>query len=305
MMDLMNELEISEEKMTEIIQAGLRNSQDKKYFERLVVAENFKVFRNQMIKRNKQLEIEALQQLHEMERIRPSHERDNVQEERSRSLQQLTLEKEQAEIEDAIALSLALEEERKKLEDQEDYEMQEALRQSQVEFDRYQEGEKEKERQKEREIAREIERQKQKQRELEELEEKARAEALAEAQEKAAHKEDEGHEEEKMDPFKQMKSKRLEPLSNAPKPGYIEVEQRASFLPPINGGYEPMSLDQLLQEKDKIGSQINQMKQEEKHTESLEERKKRLKAQRDLILAKKKAEREAELRNYEAVKLVY
>lgn len=285
----------------DIIQLGLKNKQDKKYFERLVVADNFNVFKNQMLKRNKQLELEALQQLHDMEIRRPSNEEHHVREE-SRSLQKLTLEKEQAEIEHALALSLAVEEERKKLEEQEDYELQEALRQSQVDFDRHQEGEREKERQKEREIAREIERQKQKQRELEEQE----ARAMAQALEQAAHKEDEGHdEEEKVDPYKMIKSKKLEPLSNAPKPGHIEVEQRGSFLPPIHGDgkFEPMSLDQLLQEKDRVGSQIQQIKQEETHTESLEERKKRLKAQRDLILAKKKAEREAELRNYEAVKL--
>jgi len=43
-------------------------------------------------------------------------------------------------------------------------------------------------------------------------------------------------------------------------------------------------------------------KSEDKSAESMDERKKRLQAQKELILAKKKAEREAELKKYEEEK---
>jgi len=81
-------------------------------------------------------------------------------------------------------------------------------------------------------------------------------------------------------------------------------ESRSNALPPLrsNTKFEPLNVDQLKEEKDKINSQIQQIKQEEPKGETLEERKARLKAQRDLILAKKKAERESELFNYEAKK---
>lgn len=63
-----------------------------------------------------------------------------------------------------------------------------------------------------------------------------------------------------------------------------------------------MGLDDLLGEKEKIDNQVNEMKSKStalEKKETPEERKARLKAQRDKILAKKKAEREAELQQYQ------
>jgi hypothetical protein len=42
---------------------GLRNKKHKKYFEQLLIVDNFLVFKKLMLKRNKELEYEALKEL--------------------------------------------------------------------------------------------------------------------------------------------------------------------------------------------------------------------------------------------------
>lgn len=52
-----------EEYLRKVIEIGLKNKKHKKYFEQLLVVENFLVFKKLMLKRNKELEYEALKEL--------------------------------------------------------------------------------------------------------------------------------------------------------------------------------------------------------------------------------------------------
>lgn len=52
-----------EEYLRKIIEMGLRNKKHKKYFEQLLIVDNFLVFKKLMLKRNKELEYEALKEL--------------------------------------------------------------------------------------------------------------------------------------------------------------------------------------------------------------------------------------------------
>ena len=123
--DMINEMEIPEEKFVEILHYGLQDPSYKRNFEQLLVADNYQVFKVLMIKRNKELELEALQQLNDIDKKGDDKPRSTT------DLDRLTLEKEQAEVEHALALSAAVEQERQKLIDQEEYEIQEAMKQSQ------------------------------------------------------------------------------------------------------------------------------------------------------------------------------
>jgi len=319
--DMMAELGITEDKLLEILQAGIKDPEYKRTFEQLLIIDNFLVFRNLMIKRNKELELEALQQLHELDQKKNDQMNQSVQTPSNPALERATLEKEQAEIAHAMALSLAIEQERQKLLEQEDYELQEALKQSQTEYNRHQDAQKAAQ-ERDRERIRHLEAEKEKK--IAEAKAKADAEAKAKADAEAKAKADAEAkakadaeaaqkkaaspqkvvEEQKVDTSKQLEPIKATGLKTLP-PLLEESKGNSSSLPPLrsNTKFEPLNVDQLKEEKEKINDKIQQIKQEEKpQGETLEERKARLKAQRDLILAKKKAERESELFNYEAVK---
>lgn len=79
-----------------------------------------------------------------------------------------------------------------------------------------------------------------------------------------------------------------------------------SNLPPLRGNKFDMGLDSLLMEKERLDNEANEMKAKSQANpsaldkkETPDQRKERLKAQRDKILAKKKLEREAELHEYQ------
>lgn len=50
-----------------MIEKGLRNKKHRKYFEQLLIVDNFLVFKKLMLKRNKELELEALKELHKQD----------------------------------------------------------------------------------------------------------------------------------------------------------------------------------------------------------------------------------------------
>jgi hypothetical protein len=60
---MMNEVGIDEEKLGAVIEKGLKSQQHRKYFEQLLVIDNFLVFKKLMIKRNKELELEVMKQM--------------------------------------------------------------------------------------------------------------------------------------------------------------------------------------------------------------------------------------------------
>lgn len=64
MEQLMQDIGVDDEEyLRKIIEIGLKNKKHKKYFEQLLVVENFLVFKKLMLKRNKELEYEALKEL--------------------------------------------------------------------------------------------------------------------------------------------------------------------------------------------------------------------------------------------------
>ncbi len=334
--EMLSELEIEIEKFTEIVHAGVNDPTYKKTFEQFLTVDNFTVFKKIMFKRNKELELEALQQLHEIDKQKAmsasgvnNKERERLTRENEQDIMKLMQEKEEAELEHALALSLAVEEERQKLVEQEDYELQEAMRQSEIEYTKFQKDVRAKEEEIERERhakEEELERYEREKRQREELQRQQRERELAKEQEiarihaeevarkKSQENEDpkslsELVEEEKIEhrpeetksqELDRISRKKLEPLKNAPKPTTPELaeQKRSSIFPPIKGSadYDPMQDYTEDTEKKPVKHEVKD--------ETLEERKKRLQAQRDLILAKKKAEREAELKSYEAVRFL-
>jgi len=344
--DMICELEIEIEKFTELVHAGVNDKTYKKTFEQLLTVDNYTVFKKIMLKRNKELELEAMQQLHEIEKQKAAEKRskeketkeskeaaERAQKESEQDILKLMKETEEAELEHALALSLAVEEERQKLIEQEDDELQEAMRQSEIEYSKFQKDVKDQQEQIEHEKnakQEELERyerekhereellrkqkereellQKQKEKELEKEKEIARIHAEEVARKKsqeieAAKSLTEIVEEEKIEHRPEetksqdhlaMSHKKLEPLQNAPKASLPELAEKRSIFPPIKGsaGYDPMADYTPEVEKKPVKHEVKD--------ETLDERKKRLQAQRDLILAKKKAERDVELKNYEA-----
>lgn len=130
--DLLKEINISEEKFMEQLEKGLKVEPHRRIFEQLLIVDNFIVFKKLMLKRNKELELEALRALEQQEAEKTRAGQDV-------NIERTKLEAEKAQIEHAIAMSLALEEEKKKLKEQEDLELQQVLKESELEYQKQQE----------------------------------------------------------------------------------------------------------------------------------------------------------------------
>jgi hypothetical protein len=108
------ELGVSYDQFLVIANKGLAHEEDKKYFEQLIANENFLYFKNMMLKRNIQLEDQAFKLMMENDKktaedFKLDPEWINKQKKR-----------EQNELDAAIAMSMALEEEKRRLRDLED-----------------------------------------------------------------------------------------------------------------------------------------------------------------------------------------
>ena len=60
MLNLLDEVKIDQEAFLKVAKKGLEESVDKKHYEQLIACDNFLYFKNMMIKRNMELEEEAL-----------------------------------------------------------------------------------------------------------------------------------------------------------------------------------------------------------------------------------------------------
>ncbi|CAD8144960.1 unnamed protein product [Paramecium octaurelia] len=131
MEQLMQDIGVDDEEyLRKVIEIGLKNKKHRKYFEQLLVVENFLVFKKLMLKRNKELEYEALKELQKIDGGK------NL--EMDLKVKQAELEKERMEIEHAVAMSIAVEQEKSKLQIQEEEELQEAIKMSQKLFEQQQ-----------------------------------------------------------------------------------------------------------------------------------------------------------------------
>lgn len=127
-------MEITEEQFVKQLERGVENETDKKIFEQLLIVDNFLVFKKLMLKRNKELELEAMRMLEEQAMAQSKGVTTN----NTSNLKKMELEAEQAQIEHALAMSLAVEEERARMLAEEDELYQRALLESQMSYEEQQ-----------------------------------------------------------------------------------------------------------------------------------------------------------------------
>jgi hypothetical protein len=116
---MLSEIGASQEQFLLAAKKGLE-SQEKKYFEQMIACDNYLYFKNMMIKRNLQLEEQAFKLMQEKTNTNETTEQEFQANEDWKEMQIL---REQTELECAIQMSLALEEEKKKLYEIEDEEL--------------------------------------------------------------------------------------------------------------------------------------------------------------------------------------
>mmetsp|Transcript_10431 Transcript_10431/g.15600 ORF Transcript_10431/g.15600 Transcript_10431/m.15600 type:complete len:350 (-) Transcript_10431:310-1359(-) len=250
--NLCGELGISEELMAKIINMGLKNSRDRRVFEQIIACDNFMSFKKLMVKRNKELEAEALEM---MGTEVPQSE-----------LQEANEQARNAEIEHAIALSMAQEEERLRLEEEEKKQIELALKLSEEEFRKAEELRKQE--------AEQIEQLKQKPAPVYEAPPEVEPQIDSQVEQETRNK---LQEEQKQYP-------KLPPVRNFKKTDVSEEMKQA---------------ENLQKRAEEIAKQNTSEPEPQKvSTESLAERQARLRAQRDALLARKKQERQKELQEY-------
>jgi UDP-N-acetylglucosamine transferase subunit ALG13 len=324
--NLLTELGINEEQLEAQIVKGLKNKPHRKIFEQLLIVDNFIVFKKLMVKRNKELELEAMRQLEggdtKLAGDAPPEKSSTTGAPVNHRLEKAQLQKEQAEVEHAIAMSLTLDLERKKMQDAEDFELQEALRLSEQEF---QTAQKKSEPQIKAEPVVKKEAPKKEEPKTEEpkiqepKKEQPKVEITPKPEEPKTHvsiatspiKFQADKEEEKKEVFSKGKLGPLKGKGGLTPNDEIaqmlgdnsDTKKGGSSLPPLLGHrkYDSKPVEELVNEQQNIAKKIEEINatEDKSKVESLEERKKRLQAQRDIILAKKKAEGLAELKKYE------
>lgn len=148
---LIIEIGITYEQFMEQVERGLKVAPHRKVFEQLLIVDNFQVFKKLMVKRNKEIELEVIQEIAEQEKQAHSgaqhkggHKHSSDFKKTERELEMLRLQQEKAQIEAAIEMSLALNSQQQKLIDEEEHQLQEAIRQSKAEYESTQLKEKQK-----------------------------------------------------------------------------------------------------------------------------------------------------------------
>ena len=120
---------ITEEMFCLAAKKGLGEEKDKKYFEQLISFTNYNYFKNLMTKRNLQLEALAYKQMIESGgKKNKEQEADPMNAEEIKELEEKEKEAEKKQLDAAIQMSLAAEEEKKKLKDIEDAELEKAIK---------------------------------------------------------------------------------------------------------------------------------------------------------------------------------
>ena len=109
---------------------GLEDPENKKYFEQLIAFTNYMYFKNLLTKRNLHLEELALKEM--QSKLESDSSSKAKREEQIQQFEQLAKMKEEKEIAAAIQMSLALEEEKKKLQEIEDEEIKRAIKLSEL-----------------------------------------------------------------------------------------------------------------------------------------------------------------------------
>jgi hypothetical protein len=117
---MLSEIGATQELFLLVAKKGLEHIDDKKYYEQLIACDNYVYFKNMMIKRNLQLEEQALQLMQEQNLLKGKSNQELQTDPSWKELQRI---REETELECAIQMSLAIEEERKKLMELEEEEL--------------------------------------------------------------------------------------------------------------------------------------------------------------------------------------
>lgn len=104
---MISEIGISQEEFIEIAKLGLERDNDKPYFEQVISCDNFEWFKNVMVKRNLQLKQLSYNYLYAND--------GKLQLTKDSTINKMLKDKEQAELECALQMSVVAEEEKKKL----------------------------------------------------------------------------------------------------------------------------------------------------------------------------------------------
>ncbi len=122
---LTKEIGVTEEMFCLAAKKGLKDEKSKKYFEQLISFTNYNYFKNLMTKRNLYLEELAYKQ---MMKDKDEGKNDELTEEEYKELEKKRKEMEDNELQCALKMSLALEEEKNKLKALEDEELEKAIK---------------------------------------------------------------------------------------------------------------------------------------------------------------------------------
>lgn len=123
----LKELGVTDEMFCLAAKKGLDQPEDKKYFEQLISFTNYNYFKNMMTKRNLQLEEMAYNEMKAKLEMEKGDNKVQIKE-----MEEMAKKKEKEEMEYAIKMSLALEEEIRKLKAIEELELKKAIKFSQI-----------------------------------------------------------------------------------------------------------------------------------------------------------------------------
>ena len=123
----LKELGVTDEMFCLAAKKGLDHPEDKKYFEQLISFTNYNYFKNMMTKRNLQLEEMAYNEMKAKLEMEKGDNKVQIKE-----MEEMAKKKEKEEMEYAIKMSLALEEEIRKLKAIEELELKKAIKFSQI-----------------------------------------------------------------------------------------------------------------------------------------------------------------------------
>ena len=314
-----DDIQVSQADFGKSVQIGVNIPDYKDHFDQLFSVDSFLVFKKQMVRRNKELEIEA-QEAMEKENLR-----DDVDEERQ------ALEKEKADLDYALELSKQQVSDIQQIQDEDEKMLQEVLKISEKAY-QDQKSEEEKliqsvQKQSAFEHEAKVEKDKKKLAEEEAVKKKKAAEESAKKKAEDEKKAQEAKKKTELDIKKKKEAETKKEDDTALHPLLARLENEKvimeklttesktnvkdskfpslgnSSFPPVGTikpkGQPSQWMEEMETKKAEVEKRLEQMPEQK---ESMEERKKRLLAQREKLLAAKKAQRQDEVKKYEELK---
>jgi len=296
--EFIGELGIIEEQAIKTIACGVNVPEYKEYFDQLFLIDNFLVFKKQMIRRNKELELEALESLKQNSGSQWVEDESQV-----KQTEIANLEQEKADLDYCIEMSKAQDDEMKKLADEDERLLMEAIRMSEKAFEDEQQS-----------YCKELEEAKMMSLfEAKETEQKKMEAMLAEKPK--VEEKPKAVEKPKEDQLDNSLLKNLEQEKRIMTQLIEEKPKVSSDLPPLKRQSDlpslgplkkapPMCVDvtKWQEQKVEVEKKIEKIGEPEAKPDTLADRRSRLLAQRNKLLEQKKVMRENELKRYNEIK---